>query len=981
MSKNGKKTSAKIVGVKSVMKLKPGETVIASFGKGNQTNLEAKVSVGDNDEPSIIYIGAKNSLSIDAKTNNSKFLFENKNRHGSAKGTSDKLTESSGMDILGLKGDLEYLIFGTKFQDNIHIQIVYKIFGIYKALISQINNVVYTLNCLDRECKEDIVGYVVDYNNSYDDNNSYGAKRVNEYNAYYDNAKTNFMYFYHMLCNKREGYEVKSKEEAYKVFQVINYIRNKSFHGESLQGNSIFEVKNVEKTKDSGIPKQIVDFCNDMLKEQVDSVNHSFFESEKNNFYIVTKAMDTLKYFYGKTAGLLYDFSINKSYKTLGFSLRTLREAMFDVNKEELRKKIEAIGDQKLTSVRHKLYKAIDFVIYYFLEVFDKKQIKDSIVDELRAANDDKAKENVYRKYANMILSTKTKDSIIKAIQLINNNNIFKQKISIEKSWISEEIIMKAEKFEDFSKLIYVFCRFLDGKEINILLNSMINKFKAIDSFNAVIRNLELKEQYNVRFNLFERSGKVASELEFIKSITKMSLDYSDVSKHSIYRDAIASLRSKDDKRTVDDIYSAYFGKDAKYNINSFFTNNVVNSNRFRYIVKYIKPVAVYSIAHNKAIVSHVISRMPEKQIDRYYESVMAVAKNQNVKVENYGDKRKTIVDGIINISFDDFEDEKLSAIVPPKAKGKNAVSKQEANRIKLENKNKKLEREHKKALISLYYTVAYIFVKNLVQINGQYSMAFFFTLRDEKLCGLSGKNFDVVTNKFVTEALSNTANKKAPQTIKASDAKKLKRYLSKDFRDKANQLYTVYRNKVDHLSVLSSLETCISELPEFDSYFGAYHFLMQNCVLNELDKQNKIYHSCKIAKQILETNSEDNPYNLIESYVRNELDKQNETYDSINEACAYVNKTLDMLKNKNQALMLEELDKKIESYESSRKAYDYVKGMIENKSKDKPYSKSLLLAMNVPFGYVTARYKNLSYEKLFNRTNEDETIGKSDSK
>lgn len=114
---------------------------------------------------------------------------------------------------------------------------------------------------------------------------------------------------------------------------------------------------------------------------------------------------------------------------------------------------------------------------------------------------------------------------------------------------------------------------------------------------------------YSEKYGLFNDSGKIAEELNFIKSITKMTTKYENTSLESMYKDALLTLGVS--KNDVDRLYKQYFDKDSKTKLSAFFKNNILESGRFKYVIKYLNPSHISKIAGNKAIAEFVLNRMP----------------------------------------------------------------------------------------------------------------------------------------------------------------------------------------------------------------------------------------------------------------------------------------------------------------------------------------------------------------------------------
>ena len=152
----------------------------------------------------------------------------------------------------------------------------------------------------------------------------------------------------------------------------------------------------------------------------------------------------------------------------MGFNMRKLRE--FAVESKNI--DLSRLNDKFLTNNRKKLYKVIDFIIYYHLNKVLKNSFVDDFVAALRASQSEEEKEKLYAQYSEKLFADEgLKSAVKKAVDMMSDtkSNIFKKKAPLNKALI-ENIKVNSDA-SDFCKLIYVFTRFLDGKEINILLN------------------------------------------------------------------------------------------------------------------------------------------------------------------------------------------------------------------------------------------------------------------------------------------------------------------------------------------------------------------------------------------------------------------------------------------------------------------------------------------------------------------------------
>lgn len=901
-----KKSSAKIAGVKSVMKTSADTTVIAVFGKGNEAVLEKRIINNETTD-----INKSSKISVDAKSEKKRYVITSKSRNAgksnsAIKGYTDKPDEHSGLDLLGLKDELEQEIFDDNFQDNLRVQIAYNIFDIVKALAPVANNITYTLNSLDRKDghKNDIIGFTLNYSiayNQFGTGNDQVIIKKQALQNYIANAKNNFIYyddiFYHDERKPKNEIvsELNSEKDIYYSLGLINFLRNSVSHF----GDKFLLFKKDYQFLNGDLKKRL----DKTFRQKVESVNKNFTANEKNNLWLAANALNVkgdegLK----KLACELYELSVLKSNKNLGFNLKKLRELAFSQEIIYL-----PFSEQLLNTFKSKLYKIFDFVIIHHLTHNDE-QFVDNFVDALRKSKNDDEKEQLYEQFAGELFNNKTlKAQLNKVINSFKNGDYKKREnvIKINDVWIDS--VKVDNNAHDFSKLVYFISRFLDGKEINILLTSLISKFQVIDAFNKTVSELvgmnEIKpSDYSEKYGLFNDSGKIAEELNFIKSITKMTTKYENVSLESMYKDALLTLGVS--KNDVDRLYKQYFDKNSKTKLSAFFKNNILESGRFKYVIKYLNPSHISKIARNKAIAEFVLNRMPDTQIERYYISVV----NRDGALTSKKNKIHKIADLIQDTKFDDFTGKALSN-----------VKKGDSSR-----KGDMPEREKKKALLSLYYTIVYIFVKNLVQINSCYLLGYFYLERDKYFFGKKyspafgrntfnvKENYDALTRLFTGMVQSDV------RKLKNNDAQKLKRYIDvsdnsngvNPFSKRYDSMYREFRNSVDHINVISDIGSYVDKITSLDSYFDVYHFILQRTVYSKL---------VKIASKTQNSRA--------------------------NKSVEYINSLLNISDSSN----------------------DFESG--ENVA---PYSRTLLRAANVPMGYTLPRYKNLSYEKLFVRGREN---------
>lgn len=852
-----KKSKVKLNGVKAVYHISPDVRVTTAFGRGNNSVLDKRIENGTIEE-------LQNHSDIEVNISRKTYSFRKKSLKKDAGQFS---VPDNTNDQLGIRKELEEEIFDEKFDDNIHIQAAYAVNDIIKTLSVAANLAGTAINGLDRKNTEnDMIGFYIIPHITYQ---TYAGNKKPKFDEFIGRVKAQgtFSYFPDILPKfKEESEEESDKEKLYYLMCIISLIRNSATHSKNSNSDTtdyIFGKLN------SANKEALTATADNLIKSKIDSINKGFSKNQKNNIYRLLKAgADTTE----NTARLirrLYAFIIKKQDKNLGFSLKKLRECA--IRSIEYMKYLPG---KKYDTVRSKLYTLVDFVVYSYLKYHKEgKKFSEEMVDQLRAAESDEDKNIVYcqgaKRLYNIEIISRTIKALIRDIksdfdQPKDGNKCY-QTINDGMEEAKKDFIT-TDQLSLFTKFIYVLCQFLDGKNINILLSSLISKFQQIEAFNGDIRELNLnirdggKIGYNSKkYSIFEKSGQISMELDMLRGVIKMDINDLNAYKTMI-KDALLVIGVNESD--IDSIYKDYFNqKDKKNSVAGFFRNNIINSRRFRYIIKYINPSDAYRIIQNENVRNYVLGRMNDAIIDRYACSVGVSTTTQ--------DKRKELSDILSKVKFDNF---KLTYINP-----------------KDRNKGKKAkEREKPKAILGLYLTIVYIVVKSLVRINSQYVMAVYHLERDSRLCGVSSNN------NYPLSMTKRYCDRNNP-LLKEKHIVKLERY-----KNTPKTICTAYRNAIAHLSAVRKGVKYIGDIQKTDSYFGIYHYCMQK-LLYSADKQS------------------------FADFVRSVFGDEKE---------------LDKLRS----------------------------GI---------YSQAILRALNYPFGYNPARYKNLSYEKIFIRAWQDEDTNK----
>lgn len=835
-----KKSSVKAAGMKSIL-VSENKMYITSFGKGNSAVLEYEVDKVDDNDYNKTQLSSKGSSNIELHgVNEVNITFSSK--HGFESGVeintsnpTHRSGESSPVrgDMLGLKSELEKRFFGKTFDDNIHIQLIYNILDIEKILAVYVTNIVYALNNMlgikDSESYDDFMGYLSAKNTyevfTHPDKSNLSDKAKG-------NIKKSFSTFNDLLKTKRLGYfgleEPKTKDtrvsQAYKkrvyhMLAIVGQIRQCVFH--DLSEHSEYDLYSfIDNSKK--VYRECRETLDYLVDERFDSINKGFIQGNKVNISLLIDMMKD-DYEADDIIRLYYDFIVLKSQKNLGFSIKKLREKML----EEYGFRFK---DKQYDSVRSKMYKIMDFLLfcnYYRNDVV----AGEALVRKLRFSMTDDEKEGIYADEAAKLWGKFRND--FENIADHMNGDVIKELGKADMDF--DEKILDSEKKNAsdllyFSKMIYMLTYFLDGKEINDLLTTLISKFDNIKEFLKIMKSsaVNVECELTVGYKLFNDSQRITNELFIVKNIASMRKPAASA-KLTMFRDALTIL-GIDDKITDDRISEILKLKEKGkgiHGLRNFITNNVIESSRFVYLIKYANAQKIREVAKNEKVVMFVLGGIPDTQIERYYKSCVEFP-DMNSSLEA---KRSELARMIKNISFDDFKN------VKQQAKGRENVAKERA-----------------KAVIGLYLTVMYLLVKNLVNVNARYVIAIHCLERDfglykEIIPELASKNLKN-DYRILSQTLCELCDKSPNLFLKKNE--RLRKCVEVDINNADSSMTRKYRNCIAHLTVVRELKEYIGDIRTVDSYFSIYHYVMQRCITkreNDTKQEDKIKYEDDLLK------------------------------------------------------------------------------------------------------------------------------------
>lgn len=851
--KDTKKTKAKRLGVKSVASVGDGSLLVTTFDKGNRSKIVLAAPNGGKDVKPAFYdpINFKSiSKQIEVERGELASVLLNPAYNEGA-----SVVQS---DYLKLKSVLEVEFFGKSFpKDTIRIQIIYNLLDVLKIIGVYVNDIIYSVNNLQPE-PTDVVGL--------------SMTKVNLKTAL-SNMSPFFGFFGDAFKIASRGNQQSLNEaDEYngQVLRVLGAVRQMTAHFNNAD-KMFSDRERIEKDlkKLTSESKKDPITCWKVVEssyvKRIKEVNDNFLKNSRVNLGIIfellgarsneQKAEITQDY---------YRFSILKQGKNLGLNMKKLRETMLDAYKPFVKEK-------EHDTYRQKIYVVTDFLMYRTL---NGSEMVDEMVDRLRVTTDDDEKDDLYAEYAEKVWD-EMKDVLTTFCEKFQHGFPGFSGSEIPEQWLGKAA-MRVDNGLPFVMLISFLCNFMEANEINELLTAFINKFEniqaMIDTLKELKKDKKLEEDvtFTANYKAFNQNGgrfagDVARQLRAIVSIGKMKPDLGNA-KRLLYKAAIKTLGIPDNSEYVTDAWlednvlltaEQKKDKDRVKEVNpfrNFIANNVIESRRFLYLVRYTKPETVRAIMTNSKIVRYALSRLPESQINMYYDRTFGA--DEDVALDNKLDVLTRILTGL---SFETL------------------IRNHDDIIIVAANRPQTIERL--KAQIGLYLNAAYLVVKNLVKTNARYYIAFSAFERD--LAMLMKKDPDAVSINCIPISFVNkkgeTVKDENPyyavteyyldqdDTIKyvpengVFDREACHRYFDEHkahftrkwrdiFRDteikdakkvnKTGYLGIFVRNTADHLNALTSLKAYIngfragSNAP-MKSYFELYHYIVQRLALD----------------------------------------------------------------------------------------------------------------------------------------------------
>ena len=854
--KNTTKTQAKRMGIKSTYSYGDGSLAVTKFGKGNRAEVILNAPNGGRDVPTPSFYEPIQFNSIDNLID-----VERGELSSSLVNPAfwDAETEAVRSDYLKLKSVLEQEFFDKEFpKDSVRIQIVYNLLDVLKIIGVYVNDVIYSVNNLQPE-PTDVVGLSMTKGNL-----EKALANMSPFFGFFGDA---FKIPAKATGPKAKEIAEQRQKEADEyngqVLRVLGAVRQMTAHFENAdkmfaksdQIEKELKALTSESKKDPISCWKVVETA---FAKRIKDVNENFLLNSRVNLGII---FDLLGAYYDEEKAEItqdyYKFSILKQGKNLGLNMKKLRETALDTY-------CPYIKDEEHDSYRQKLYVVTDFLLYKKL---NGSEMLDEMVEQLRVTSDDEEKDALYTQFAEKVW-TELEKPLTTFYSMFKDGFPAFTSVKIPEAWLGKAALREDNCFP-FVMLLSFLCNFMEAKEINELLTAFINKFENVQALIDVQQKLKDNVVFSAKYDSFNKhggrvAGEIAKQLRAIVSIGKMKPDL-EGAKRLLYISAIKTLGIPDDSQYVSDkwlqenvLLSAEEKRDkdrvkAVNPFRNFIANNVIESRRFLYLVRYTKPETVRAIMTNAKIVRYALSRLPESQINMYYDRTLGAQKGVSMD-----EKLNALTKVLTGLTFETLVANRAGIITDTT------------------NRPKAIERL--KAQIGLYLTAAYLVVKNLVKTNARYYIAYSAFERD--LAMLLQKDNDAISINCIPYTFVN----KKGETVKDEnpyyavteyyldqddeikyvpengvfDREACHRYFdehkahfTRKWRDifrkeiaEAKQANTTgylgifVRNTADHLNALTSLKTYINDFRSgsdapMKSYFELYHFIVQRLALD----------------------------------------------------------------------------------------------------------------------------------------------------
>lgn len=597
---------------------------------------------------------------------------------------------------------------------------------------------------------------------------------------------------------------------VYDYLRLLSTIRNYTLHGnldiECFNSQSLVSI----------------------AKQDIDLFAKNFVQSNNKYFNILSQlyAPSDKQNIYQE----FFEYSVFGDIKNVGFSIDKARKLIT----EQLEISIEDCENkQNASEYMNKFKKLLGFDLYQRLK--KSTQLSDLVID-LKQAEDEIEKQQVYQDFADKYISQnkdfafKLKKLVLKNIGKIENA----PKIETNITFNSEEYCKN-----NFINLLYVFCTFLTKKDSNSLFAEIINKIESIADLISLAKILNININQNT-FKNYENIVSINADFEKTKRQLNLLRNLKNSASAKLVKDKKSSLNDKQ----LEKIYNCFpnrnysfeqFKQDTQKNekgevmtqktrqtkpLRNFLRNNVYVSKQFEYLLAYSDTKICPLVAKQKNLVEFVLNDM------------LGINKTTQ-DVEDCVDMQHQAMYRYISKVYHDFVMDKASENSADFYINKNQLAQlvDYISTFDLQYLTDSLFGKSQKnytVIVRLYLTVCYLIVKNIMNQNSSYFIAFEDYSNYYKKT--QNTNSDKIIDLSVVDHYLTHSNNKNSRSFRQLESLTKKEYIQ-NYKDNDNykNLLKKYRNNVAHCSILADLDLWKQQFENVTSYFALYQILMQN--------------------------------------------------------------------------------------------------------------------------------------------------------
>ncbi len=903
------KTDAKAMGLKSTLVF-DNKVVLTSFV--DESNTKTKIKTPNIEVVSDLNgnVERKNlKMFVDANiTQDDIHIVCKLQRSNSVKFINPASQKSIGRDYIGIKDKVEEMFFGQTFpSSNLHVQIAYNALDIKKIIAPYVDNIIYSFCNLQRKEYKygDLIGILTSFK-------SIGEQL--DYAEQDDKAKEK-------LENVKFLLERTSAYNTYFEGMFLADTRKRPMGGFGLR--SYFSDDNVKHNFN------VLRMLSTLRQMSV----HSSFGSQNKystdlSIFMIGDHLDkelkeVLNTCFSQGIEYVNEQFVKTSQNNLyilsyiydDVPIDTLTSEYYDfvVRKQNnnlginVRKLREHIIKRHWMSVKATQYdsfrKKLYNVINFVISREIKQEILEDMVTELRAnIGGEEGKDAIYDKYAKQVWDS-LKDRLEFILAFFEEE---KERgfTSVIKDINIDSCKISSTNVSYFCKTLYFMCKFLDGKEINELMCAIINKLDGINDLIVTAKNCGARVSFVQECAVLNKCADLSRQLKTALSISKM--------KSATGKEANVATTDA----FIDALEILGHAKIIKYKETGGKTD------------EYKQLCEDYFEGNNKKLKNFIVNNVLKNKwffyVARYNSptSIAKIMKSRNAVALVINGLPDTQVERYFNSIFGPLymqigkKREKLIDEISSFSQSKLSDDIRRFTNADKKNKDSSAEKEKAKAVIGLYLTVAYQLTKNIVKVNTRFSIAFRMCERDLSL---------LLEDTFIN------ANK--PDDWLALT----KRYVEND-----KMVYAEYKKEVKKIEEMQLSKDEARPLRRAnDKMLANMHF--------KADWLHKMQNNFETAQKTFGIYGMDDVFTTFRNHVCH--------LNIIN----YVPKYIAQAQNLTSYYALY-------CYVLQKTLLPKLTLEASNQSiiSSGQYSKDLMWALNLPFGYNLPRYKNLCNEKLF---------------